>query len=341
MGHSRVIGTYERSKILGEGRFANVYFAVDPQGQLQQEVVIKILRKGCENRQDMRRAFRVESELLRKMQGHPYVPKLIHSGEHMEDGGKRYPYMVFEPLPTNAKSLQTIIGEHGSTDGERGMLLEEEALKILIQCCEVLKYTHDKSIVYWELKPEHIFWDGSAIKLIDWNVSFLVSHDDNKWKLFQKDLFRLGALAYYIVTGNSPAQPTSSIWMRKESDKGCVHDVNGRENVPWPIDFGPYDYVLSEEIKKIIRKAVYIDPEQRYTRAEVMCRELKNIPPIPHNRNQHIKQGKDFICKGQYDDAYNEINLAVDDDPDDDEGLRLLTWIRLAKKQKIAQRNSI
>ena len=47
----------------------------------------------------------------------------------------------------------------------------EEAINLAMQFLEVLVKMHGLNIVYIDRKPEHAYWDGLNLRIIDFNVS--------------------------------------------------------------------------------------------------------------------------------------------------------------------------
>lgn len=68
-------GRYELHEVLGAGAFATVYRGVDP--RLDAPVAVKLLADNWSQDVDVRRRFRAEAVLLRKVQAEAEVPVLI------------------------------------------------------------------------------------------------------------------------------------------------------------------------------------------------------------------------------------------------------------------------
>ena len=226
-----------------------------------QDVALKVLR--LEHLQDAKvwKQFAIESYLLDmlrdtspivKIVDYGYISDLDHEipsdgeiiscngqlkqfGQEMQSrmsGGWR-PYIALELLPAENNLLNLARGADG--DGRRPLRLPtEEGLSLAMQFCEFLLTAHAREVVYWDHKPEHIYWDGSRLRLIDLNVSrFLTPDLSGRVKAAEKtkDLryMLMGAL-YTAFTGRdfrfqhqAPPPPPSSPHTVEHRFNGLSH----------------------------------------------------------------------------------------------------------------------
>jgi tetratricopeptide (TPR) repeat protein len=173
--------------------------------------------------------------------------------------------------------------------------------------------------------------------LIDWNISqrFVPGFND-RIDGIQLDLFLLGKIAYYLVTGSYPGDPPLTKWQREAFDKTLsINDMRERYGVPPVIVFGPYKHILRDQFKEIIKKAL----NKQYSEAIKMRADLEALPPIYRSTNKHTAAAHEAIRDGRYDDAFDALNQVIDHDPDDYEAFILLIWVRLARKQLSTKKN--
>ncbi|MBN1661556.1 MAG: FHA domain-containing protein [Anaerolineae bacterium] len=160
---SNQVHRYNTLRWLGEGRFANVYLAEENYAPYRQ-VAIKVMKEELVYDERARTAFDREKEVLDRLRNNPSVVKLV--GERYSFiGEQQIPYLVLSYVP--GKNLIDLIHEHGPFS-------EEEGLRICIQACDVLCDAHELGIIHNDVKPEHFFWDGRMVSVIDWNVSKFV-----------------------------------------------------------------------------------------------------------------------------------------------------------------------
>ncbi len=162
------------------------------------------------------------------------------------------PYIAVELLPADYCLLNLVHGVDG--DGRRPLRLPtEEALSLAIQFAEFLKQAHAANIVYWDHKPEHVYWCNYRLRLIDLNVSRLLSlelNDLSRATQKGKDLqHMLSGVVYTAFTGrdfrfqDQAPQPTPS----------APKMVEVRFNGNVALDFGFEDTLLPSLTHEITR----------------------------------------------------------------------------------------
>lgn len=86
------------------------------------------------------------------------------------------PYIALELLPAEHCLLNLIHSADG--EGQPPLRLPtEEGLTLAMQCAKFLAYAHALDVVYWDHKPEHAYWDGQRLRIIDLNVSRRLNAD--------------------------------------------------------------------------------------------------------------------------------------------------------------------
>ncbi|MHB8628954.1 MAG: serine/threonine-protein kinase [Aggregatilineales bacterium] len=141
------------------------------------------------------------------------------------------PYLAEELLP-RAHNLLYVMKPN--TPGSRWRLPTEEGLDLALQFADLLNITHRQRIVYLDHKLEHVYWDGTTLRLIDWNSSRLVTEGEAGMAAHvQSDLHHLCVgILYPIFTGLSPQKGTL---VPQPSDQP---GVEGRYSDVNHLDFG-------------------------------------------------------------------------------------------------------
>ena len=83
-------GPYRLGEMLGRGGMGAVYLAERVDGEVTQQVAVKLLRPGADSR-ELRQRFLAERQILATL-SHPNIARLLDAG-HREDG---QPYLVME-----------------------------------------------------------------------------------------------------------------------------------------------------------------------------------------------------------------------------------------------------
>lgn len=195
---------------IGEGGMGQVYLAEDLQEQSRQVVIkqTKIFEKDPEEKEEMRKVFLRESEILAKL-NHRGIVKLTDKFCDSE-----YMFLVMEYIP--GQNLSIIVGSEGP-------LSSETVIKIAIQCCDVLEYLHGLTppIIYRDLKPSNLILrpDGLVV-FVDFGIAkdfepkgpstrVVTSGYAPPEQYFGKpeprgDIYSLGATMHQLVTGVRP-----------------------------------------------------------------------------------------------------------------------------------------
>ncbi len=264
------------------GHYARVLDALDRRSGLP--VAFKVLRsEHLSPDGDIRweyRAFANEADLLMKLAGSPYIVDLLDCGyiadtaeapntgditsyhldtmgfiqalpEHAKKGWR--PYLALQNLPRNNNLLYTMKPNQA---GSRWRLPTEEGLALALQFGEMLKLAHQKNIVYMDHKLEHVYWDGTQLRIIDLNSSRQLDGSSSaEAQYFRMDIHNLCVgILYPIFTGLSP-QKTS---LRPQP--GNITEAESRYREISALDFG-VEPSLSQELKDLLQKGAAMQIE--------------------------------------------------------------------------------
>ncbi len=194
---SRIAGLYQIGMDIDEapGGFARAFLATNGDGKQRALKVFRAEHFGLpeERCYAYYRTLANEADLLVEMQGHPNVVRLYDMGFVWQDGGheqsyeaqsfgmdarafsaamdesferRRLPYLVLQRMPSNHSLFRLVRRNPHSV-----RLPTEDVLGISLQLAAFLVDIHRRDILYWDPKPEHFYWDGERVVVIDWNVS--------------------------------------------------------------------------------------------------------------------------------------------------------------------------
>jgi tetratricopeptide (TPR) repeat protein/TolB-like protein len=209
-----VLGRYRLLEEIGRGGWGTVYRAERADGEFEQAVAVKLLRRGLDT-EDVLARFRVERQILASL-SHPNIAHLLDGGSS-EDGR---PYLVME----------LVRGVPITAHAADGGLTLEERLELFAEAARAVQHAHERGVVHRDLKPGNILVTAEGrVKLLDFGVARLL--DDTAvagatprtrtgWRLLTpayaspeqlrgepataaSDVYALGVLLYELVTGRT------------------------------------------------------------------------------------------------------------------------------------------
>lgn len=255
---------YDLVREIGKGGFGVVYEAKDQNGT---RFALKVMRSTpFVSEEYLKQVMQNTVEVSRKCAGLNVVGALA-SG--VFDG--KY-YIVSRYF--NNGSLEHFL--------KKNNLSLSQKLNILLSMAETLSLIHSKGIIHGDIKPANFLISDEGTPFVgdfyfDINKNSLssgmpkgtieyMSPEQAQGRLFsyQSDVYSLGVLAYYILTGLSPFQNARSI-------RNLIKDkINGKVQVPSAIQ-----REISSKLSQIILKAMAPDLRDRYKNMNDFANELK------------------------------------------------------------------
>jgi serine/threonine protein kinase len=212
----RRIGPYRVIRQIGRGGMGSVYLAARADDTFQKLVAIKIIRRGLDT-EDIIQRFRNERQILATLD-HPNIARLLDGGA-TEDG---LPYFVMEyiegePIDSYCNSRRFNITER---------------LKLFQGVCVAVSYAHQNLIVHRDIKPGNVLVNKDGVpRLLDFGIAKLLaqgvatqtvtayraltpeyaSPEQVRGETIStaSDVYSLGVLLYWLVTGRGPYRTTS------------------------------------------------------------------------------------------------------------------------------------
>jgi len=153
------IGPYRLLDVIGRGGMSTVYLAERESARFQQQLALKVLRKGLDT-EDIVARFLAERQILASL-SHPHIGGLVDGGA-TEDGR---PYFVMEYV--DGRSLTEY--------AEANHLPLEERLRLFLTVVETVEYAHRNLVIHRDLKPSNILvTDDGVVKLLDFGIAKLL-----------------------------------------------------------------------------------------------------------------------------------------------------------------------
>jgi serine/threonine-protein kinase len=288
-GHT--IGVYRLLEPLGRGGMGEVYLAERADGRFEQRVAVKLVKRGMDTAEILRR-FARERRILARLE-HPGIARLLDGGD-TADGR---PYFVMERVEGEA-----------ITDYCRSRDLPlEDRLRLVISSCDATDAAHRSLVVHRDLKPSNILVTPEGeVKLLDFGIAKLLAEDDVTTQLTRHDgrvltpayaapeqilggaitvatdVFALGVVLYELLTGTLPHDrrgtaphelPSRVERERAERPSTVVKKSAGTGSA----DGRRKRWVrrLRGDLDTITMKALARDPERRYPSAAALAEDLR------------------------------------------------------------------
>jgi serine/threonine protein kinase len=266
-----LLDRYRIDAELGRGAMGVVYRASDP--KLDRTVAIKTVSLSNldpVSEQEYRKRFVVEAQAAGRL-SHSGIVTIFDVREEPE------PFLVMEYV--EGQSLQQLINRESRT------LPLSTTLRLIQEIAEALQYAHAQGVVHRDIKPANILvsTNGHA-KIADFGVAKLNQADltspgqvlgspafmapeqlSEEGVDARSDLFSLGVVLYYMLTGHRPFQGNSTTTV-------CFKLVNHE-----PLPVSAFESKFSPELDGIVWRAMAKDPEQRYQSGAAMASDIQAL----------------------------------------------------------------
>jgi eukaryotic-like serine/threonine-protein kinase len=157
------IGVYRIIREIGRGGMGTVFEGHRADGQFEQRVAIKIVKRGMDTVAVLRRFF-AERRILAMLQ-HPHIARLFDGG--VTTDGR--PYFVMEYL--EASPITTYCESRDLSAAAR--------VDLFIAVCDAVAYAHSHLVLHRDLKPANVVVDAAgAPKLLDFGIAKLLDDTD-------------------------------------------------------------------------------------------------------------------------------------------------------------------
>ncbi len=271
---------YEITGIIGRGGMGAVYKG--RQSKLDRDVAIKLLPESLTQDGDEMNfvaRFELEAKAMAKL-NHPAILSVHDFGETSE--GQLFFVMEF----IDGMDIQQYIKEHGGT------LPQDHALSITAHVLDALEYAHKNGIVHRDIKPANILLNKDGqVKIADFGLAKALPTEgeedapaltmsnvavgtpdfvapealdcDGKPD-HRADLYAVGVMLYCMLTGKLP-----------------------RGAFKYPSEIRSE---LDPRLDGIVEKAMYANPDSRYSSARELRLAIDPIITTPMSRVQMIEQ---------------------------------------------------
>ena len=262
-----VWGPLEVLDKLGEGSFGEVFRARDP--MLQRDVALKLHHREGRRRLAARSDFISEARRLARVR-HPNVVVVHGADDH--DGRTGLWLDLIDGC-----TLTELVRQSGP-------LGPGEATAVAMDLCGAVAAVHAAGLVHGDIKPSNVMRErGGRIVLMDFGAGVDLTPEVPSGPVCgtpaviapeilrgdaptpASDLYSLGALLYYLLTGSYPVEAKTLAELMARQQRGdSVPLADRRPDVP-------------DSLLKVIERALDLSPERRFASAGELRRALARI----------------------------------------------------------------
>jgi eukaryotic-like serine/threonine-protein kinase len=263
---------YRLRRRLNEGGTGVVYLAEREDGDIQQQVALKLLQLTEKPDEVMARRFATERQILSRL-SHPNIAHLIDGGLTAE--GR--PFLATEFV--DGLPIDRWCEENRSTIGEK--------LGLFLKVCAAVDYAHRHMVIHRDIKPPNILvTDDGEPKLLDFGIARLLDTKEGTDQTAEApsqamtlayaspeqiegaglsaatDVYSLGVLLYQLLSGVRPFDHVDSAHLVPAAIlKG---EIRAPANTP-------------VDLAAIVMKALRRLPEQRYTTVRELAEDVQRF----------------------------------------------------------------
>jgi eukaryotic-like serine/threonine-protein kinase len=262
------VGRYRIEQRLAAGAMGEVYRAFDP--VIGRPVAIKTIRReliGDTDSDQWLERFKREARAA----GRRFHPNIVTILDYGEDDGVPFLAMEFVDGPSLAKLIK-----------DSGPLPPARAALIIVQVLNGLEFAHESGIIHRDIKPSNILVPANGpVKIADFGIARIDASDltaigdvlgtpayvapeqlrgdpiDGR-----ADLFAAGVMLFEALTGVKPFRGKTlreSTWLMQ--NRG-------------PEDICMLNPLVSEELRRVIERALAFDPVRRFATAGEFARAI-------------------------------------------------------------------
>ncbi|MEM7353034.1 MAG: serine/threonine-protein kinase [Acidobacteriota bacterium] len=317
------IGPYRLLRVLGRGGMGVVYLAARADEEFEQEVAIKLIRRGMGSA-DIIARFRYERQILANLD-HRNVARLLDGGS-TPDG---LPYFVMEYVEGAPIDHFCEIRQLGS----------RERLELFSQVLDAVQFAHRNLIVHRDLKPANILVTEEGVaKLLDFGIAKLLapgslSQDtvtrgarpltpayaspeqlQGRRVTTASDVYSCGVVLYKLLTGRLPFADQETLDRSSTETGGAPRpekpsSVNARQRQASLAGEGSSagegpsarrwaGSGLDSDVDDIVLKAMHPDPAERYGTAEALADDIERLldgRPVLASRSNWLYRTKKLV----------------------------------------------
>ena len=281
-----IVGRYRLIEEIGRGGMGTVWLAERADGEFEQKVALKLIKRGMDSDEILARFLR-ERQILARLE-HPNIAHLLDGGVN-HDGR---PYFAMELVTGNA-----------ITDYCDELKLGiDERLRLFIVVARAVGYAHRNLVVHRDIKPSNVLVDrDGTIKLLDFGIAKVLDEPTDhhgattrpmarlmtteyaspeqiagKQVTTASDVYQLGLLLYELLTSRPPysAERQTGSQFRRPSSFVRLHSSDN--------SYKRLYRRLRGDLDTIVLRALREEPERRYPSAQDLAEDVeRHLAKLP------------------------------------------------------------
>ncbi|HEV7614306.1 MAG TPA: serine/threonine-protein kinase [Steroidobacteraceae bacterium] len=311
------IGCWRMQRELGRGGMGVVMLAERVDGQFEQRVALKLIKRGMDSEAVLARFLR-ERQILARL-SHPNIARLLDGG--LSADGR--PYFVMEYV--EGAQILEYCAAHS--------LGLRARLECALQICAALQFAHRQLIVHLDIKPSNVIVTGRGeVKLLDFGIAkllgdgaagpaletrthvqrpFTPGYASPEQLLGEQvstatDVYGIGCLLYELLTGHrahgpldapspqgarplardEPLAPSKALALKASDHASGLPGISPRR--------------LRGDLDTIVLKALKREPDRRYLTVDALAEDLRRWldgHPIAARRDTLFYRTGKFITR--------------------------------------------
>jgi serine/threonine-protein kinase len=290
------VGSFRLQRLLGRGGMGEVWLAERSDSGFVQQVALKLLKRGMDSDEILRR-FVQERSILARL-SHPHIAR-FHDGGLAAGGRSWYAMEFVDGVPLTAFA--------------RDRALDVRArVELLARVCDAVAYAHTQLVVHRDLKPSNILIDANGQpRVLDFGIAKLLAEGGDAQQTATgsrvmspayaapeqvlgepvgtpTDVYALGVVLFELLTGELPHQRSG------RTPEVLARDVS-QETVSRPSQIlrqsrageitGTYGTTslsrervarqLAGDLDTIVLAALQREPARRYATAAALAEDLR------------------------------------------------------------------
>lgn len=300
------IGPYKIIELIGKGGMGEVYLAYDTLSG--RKIALKRIRTDLLDYKQINNRFLKEAHVTSQLT-HPSIIPIYSIHKEASEIYYTMPFVKGETLKEMLKTIRKNIKKGKKASQHSGSI--PSLIRIFINVCQAIAYSHSKKVLHRDLKPENIIvGQYGEVLILDWGLAKLIRDNDESDKnqveeedftLPQPNQMHLSGITRVgkvvgTVNYMAPERALGKIstyqtdiyslgvilyqilTLRYPFLRGTLEEFRknmDKELIPDPIEIAPYRDI-PQVLAKIAMKCLEVDPKNRYLSVDELIKDVES-----------------------------------------------------------------